>query len=128
MPIKKTPRAVIEILDAEGKVSGYEIENFYTFELEEGDDPVMAKTFTPRVIRDEATEEEVDALLGEASERMTDSLAALNAQIAEMQAVHAETVKHMQEVIDQVNADLRKAESLRDDALNKVEQVKALLK
>jgi hypothetical protein len=117
MPIKKTPRAVIEVLDAEGKVSGFEIENFYTFEFEEGDDPITAKTFTPRVIRDEATEEEVDVLLGVASEKMSDAHKSLNLQVADMQSV-----------IDQVNAELRNAEALRDNALNKLAQVKELLK
>jgi len=86
MAIKKTPRAIIEVLDSEGKVTGYEIENFYIYEAEGPDDP-MVRVAKPQVVRDPASQAEVDALRGTSSDGLTAENEALRAENTRLQQV-----------------------------------------
>lgn len=84
MPLVKTPRAIREIFgapDAEGHypVTGYEIEQALTWEGE------GAEHFSPRVVLEEATAQQVADLKGESELSLTGSLQTLNAQNAALQ-------------------------------------------
>jgi hypothetical protein len=72
--MSKTPRAIIDILDAEMKITGHEIENIYV------DEPGIA---SGTIRRDLATAEEVDAIRGNSQAALTQSFADLNQQIAD---------------------------------------------
>lgn len=78
--MSKTPRAIIEILDAEQKITGYEIENFYI------DEPGVA---SGAVQRDEATADEVAALRQIAADAAVVTIQALNAQLVAERAGRA---------------------------------------
>lgn len=84
MPVVRTPRAIIEVLGAPDEfgrfpVTGYEIENFYSWEGE------GSEHFTAKVQRDVATSEEVATLRQTSADTLTRQLQRLNAQIADMQ-------------------------------------------
>lgn len=79
MPLVRTNRAIIEILDSEGKITGHEVERFYNWEGE------GAEHFTTKIQRDEATPEEVEELRGAANARLTAQCQEDNARIATLQ-------------------------------------------
>lgn len=106
MTIVRTPRAIIEILgapDSEGNypIVSYEIERHYTFE---GDG---SQFFTPKVQRDEATIEEVNALRGASETTLTAQFADLNTRFAALQTERDElraSVSSLQTRLDRILA------------------------
>lgn len=84
MALKKTPRALIDVLDAEGKITGHELEVFVTYEAE-GEKDEMARHFQARVERVPITAEEALEYRSDAEEIMTDSFKTAQEQIASLQ-------------------------------------------
>lgn len=84
MGVKKTTRAIIEVLDADGKVTGYEAENVYVYEAESENDP-MVRIAQPKTVREEVSEAEVQAIRGASGDKLTDSLREHAQQIAALQ-------------------------------------------
>ena len=76
MPVTKTPRAIIEVFGAQVNgqypITGYEIEMFLTWEGE------GSEHFTPKVVREPASAEEVQALRGASEETLTGQLQEFN--------------------------------------------------
>lgn len=77
MALIKTPRAVIDVLDATGAITGHEIEYFYTWEGE------GAEFFTAKVGREEASLEQVEVYRKHSNDALTASFQALNVQLAQ---------------------------------------------
>lgn len=89
MALKETPRALILVLDSEGKVSNYELEVFVTYEAEGPDDP-MARAFSPSVVRKELTPTEAATYIGESAGK----------QAAENRALHEQIVGLQKQIVD----------------------------
>jgi len=113
MAIKETPRAIIDVLDSEGNITGHEIEVFVTYEAEGPDDPMLKLGFQSKVERQEATPERVAELRKKSSDGLTDANNKLNAQIAQMQQDHAAAIAILQ---SDLNAALVQAQEARSDA------------
>lgn len=75
-----TTRAIIEVLDAQNKITGYELENVYI------DEPGIA---SGTVRRDEATADQVAALRQISADARVVETLALNKQIADERDAHA---------------------------------------
>ena len=92
MPVVKTARAILDILDAEGKITGHEIEYHYTFSLGEGEDPALARMFSPKVGREEVSPETVAAMRKESDNALTATVQMLNAANAALQGHEAAAI------------------------------------
>lgn len=79
MPVVKTARALIDVLDANFNITGHEIEYHYTFE---GDG---AEMFTPKVQRDLVTPAQIAVFRTSSSDALTAAHQNLNAKIAALQ-------------------------------------------
>lgn len=106
MNIVKTPRAIIDILDTENKITGHEIEYHITAEGE------GANHFTPKVEREEVTVEEVAKLRQHSDDTLTASNNALNAQVQEIREAKDAAEKSCEEQLAAKEAELNK---LRDE-------------
>ena len=89
MGLKTNTVALLCILDAEGKITGYEKINHYTFAAEAPGEEMIAASFTPKEQRDPMTAEEFAAISGDAAAKIADAhkadqelIAELNRQIA----------------------------------------------
>lgn len=88
MAIKKTPRALIAVFDAEGKITNWELEVFVTYEAEAPDDPMVA-VFQPQVKRELISAEETASFLKQSNDGLLDENKRLHQQIAVMQEAAA---------------------------------------
>ena len=84
--LKKTPRALISVLDSEGKITGYELEVHVTFEAMSKEEEEQARYFTTKVAREDLSDEEVRALLGNSEEVMAGAFKESQTQIAQLQS------------------------------------------
>ena len=109
MAVVKKPRAVIDILDSEGKITNHEVEYHVTFEAVTPEDEEIAKNFTPKIIREEVSHEVAQQLRGEAESATFTSNKQLNQQIADMQSVSDATAKAAAETQAKLTEDLQGA-------------------
>ena len=128
MPVVKTPRAIIEVLDSDGKITGYEIENIYTFSSNgTPEEDEMVKLFNAGPRRDEATEDEVAALRKQSAEGLTAGIKDAHDQIADLQtAAQAATAEAQTQIAEAQNAQ-KFAEDFAAKAQAKVDNLKKLV-
>lgn len=123
MSTQKVPVSLIQVLDAEGKVTNYEIEYIITYV---GDDPNIARNFKPSRDREEVTADEFAAIEATSSTTLTKEVRALSDQIAAMQeqerqlhAAHAKFGTETANTITALEAQLRAAPSAEELAAAK---------
>lgn len=102
MGIKKTPRAFIDILDAEGKITHHEVEFWVTYETDDPNDE-MAKVFSPKIVREEVTPDDMAKLRGTSDNALTSDNRKLNDQIGQMQEAHKAECDGLKEELVAVN-------------------------
>lgn len=124
MSVSKLPAALIQVLDAEGKVSNYEIEYTVTYA---GDDPDIARQFKPGRVREEVSAEVFRAAAGIAEESAAEqcklreqTISALKEQIASAEKAH-------EAIAEQLRTDNLKLESAVATLKQKVETAQRAL-
>ena len=111
MSIIKTPRAIIDVLDAEGKITGHGIEYMVTADGPE------ARYVKPRMEREEASAQDVDAIRGTSAAAVTAAFQGLNQQIATERDTHAQEKARLLEAIEAKDEELGPLKALVEDAL-----------
>lgn len=127
MPVVKTPRAIIEILDSEGHITGHEIESHYVYESDDPNDP-MLKVAVPKIQRDEATEAEVNKLRKKSSTGLTDSINDVTKENAVLQEQMLKVQESALAAVNAAEAKVSAAEAARDEALGKLQSAREALK
>lgn len=110
MPIVKTPRAVIDILDSEGKITNHEIEYNFAFDPAEGEEE-LAKMFAPRVMREEATPEQVAAFRESSDSSLTKSIQEVSLINADLQNQMTALKESSTKAVEEANNRADKAEA-----------------
>ncbi len=105
MALIKTPRAIIDILDADRKVTGHEIEYIMVYEPEGPSDP-LAGMMPATIKREVATLEAVQALRDRANDTLVQAHANLNTQLASERTQHAEALAAKDAALADSNAAL----------------------
>jgi hypothetical protein len=98
MDIIKTPRAIIDVLDSEGKITGHEIE-YHVFPSGEG-----AEHFSPRLVREPASLEQVQIYRDASADGLAASFAALNTQLAAERVAYEQVIAEKNAVIAEKEA------------------------
>lgn len=104
--LEKTARAIIDVLDAEGKISGHEIE-YHVVAAGEG-----AELIPPRVVREPATSEAVAVMRGQADATLTSAFSALNIQLADEREAAAVAAAEKQAALDAAAAAIAEKQAL----------------
>ena len=124
MTVRKTPRALIQVLDSEGKVTGFEIEFTKTYV---GDDPDIIKSFQNGMVRDEVSAEEFAKYQSDSDGGLTREAHRLNARVSAMQeqvkAVEAESAA----LAEQFNKEAAEIKQLNAELLAKLETARRAL-
>lgn len=121
MTVQKTPVSLIQVLDAEGKVSNYEIEYLKVYV---GDDPDIARNFVSTRDREEVSAE---AFAQFRSGVDTASAASVQALSAQVEAQRIENASLHDRLASEAAAHEAIAEQLRQNGLALEAQKAALL-
>lgn len=108
MSTNKTAVELIQVLDAEGKVTNYEVEYLVVYT---GNDPDIARSFKPSRTRESVTADEFNAFEAASGVAVAAALQDLNDKNAALQDLNAELVNRTHAAEDAFNA-LRESEPL----------------